>query len=524
MSDAYATFSVAFEADTSGLSAGMSQGLSFGQVYGRDLANAVREGFRTNTKDIFAGIVGGADALGGIRGRFSSVGQALSDVFGMQAAADLNYYRRQLREMTGDAGQAEKVLASLTKTASSTTFGNEDIFKLATNLMGSGSKPSEVGNEVNQIVDAAASSGVRDMSVFRRMVNNFTQLRTDPGNEANQRDVRELTFNTPGLMRQAGKVLGTDDMGEVNRRIYSMRGPELFDLFKEIGKRNAGRAEKEGFADPMVASQNLAEALKLAQTATGDLVNNSLMPLLKVGTPLIQTFAKVNEFGGGIPGLIGAVGLLYGAYRVQIGATLASAAALQKLAASAAFSGGVGGGLPVSTATGGLSAAAVAGAGTGARAAGLRGGLVAFGRNALTFAKNPATIGGLTALAGGAIAALNPENETAQTIGQGLSNVGQGAMYGAMLGSIIPGLGTAVGAGVGAAGGLGLSAYQYFTKPKPEVSPGGEISQAARDIKEAAKNLNASADGYGGGSRMRHTLSSIEAAYALVGAERLKLA
>jgi hypothetical protein len=69
-----------------------------------------------------------------------------------------------------------------------------------------------------------------------------------------------------------------------------------------------------------------------------------------------------------------------------------------------------------------------------------------------------------------------------------------------------------------------VKAFQAFQGYKdPQV--GGSMEAAAKDLKVAASDLkDAAADGYGYGKRGKATLSSIEAGYALLGAERLGIA
>jgi hypothetical protein len=461
MADAIASFAVEFTADMSGMQSGFQGGLSMARLYGGESAGAFSSGFSSKLSSSMEALSGGMNMFQGLRGQFTSVAQGLSEIFGMKASADLEYYRRQLTGLVGDAGKADDVLGKLVETANATAFSNDDIFKLATNLIGSGTKPDAVNNQVNSIVDAAAVTGIRDRAVFKRMVTNFADLRTDPGNEANQTDVRQLTRASPQLTVQAGKVLGLSDEKEITRRINSMAGPALFDLFTKIGENNKGKAAAEGLADPFTAGATLAETLNNAQAATGKLVNGVITPIIGAGIRWVSLFGKLNEAGQGVPGLLlglGLVGKLYTTHTTRVQRLDLALANLSgqtdKLAIKMATMPGGGGGI------GGGVVGGAAGAIAGARAK-----IAGLGAGALGMANN---LYGLGMFA----------NEDTSNIGEMVLKEGR-------------------------------------------KKAGDKLESAAEKLEKAASKLDASADGYGYGERGRATLSSIEAGYALLGAQRL---
>ena len=103
---------------------------------------------------------------------------------------------------------------------------------------------------------------------------------------------------------------------------------------------------------------------------------------------------------------------------------------------------------------------------------------------------------------------------------------GQGGMVGRFGAAGQAGLGQMFDIAHGGAFMSPAKAFEAFRDYKdPSNSPGGSMEQAAKDLKGAAKDLrDASADGYGYGKRGKAALSSIEAGYALLGAERLGIA
>lgn len=500
MADAYARFAVEFEADLSGVQAGMQQGLSWSRAYGQGAAAEYASGLAQG----LGNLSGGMGMLQSLRGQFASTAQGLSEIFGMKAGAEMSYFRRQLTGMTGDAKLAQQTLDGLIKIANTTSYSNADIFQMATNAMGSGTSAQNVVPEVSNILDAAAGIGIRDMSVFSRFQRNLFDLRGKEG-EANQRDVNELYKQAPQFVFQAARAMGTNVQG-ARDQINSMTGQDLYSLIVKIGEANTGKAAREGMGDPFTVAANAAEQLRSAMAPTGEAVNRFITPMIRFAATSAEIFGEFNKLGVGIPGLVLAVGVTVGAYRIYqatIGRTTLALNALASAATRAAVvqggsSIGVGG---VSGASGGrMSRAGRIGLGVGLGAA------------------------AGASMAGTAIADANPNNQNAQTAGNYLSNAGTGAMIGMGIGGFAGPPGMAIGAGIGALGGIGVSAYQQYqgNKAKEESS---KIERAADKLEKAAGSLQeAAADGYGGGKRMRSTLSSIEAGWALVGAERLGIA
>ena len=184
MPDAYASFAVEFEADLSRVQAGMQQGLSWSRLYGGGMAREFMSEF--------ANVSGAVNMIQGIKGQFASTAQGLSEIFGMKAAADIGYYRRQLIGLVGDAGKAEQMLSQITQIANTTSFGNSDIFAMVNGIIGTGSSPDQAMGETSALLDAVASSGTRDIAAFRRFARNLTDLRLSPGEPEKQQVMQSL--------------------------------------------------------------------------------------------------------------------------------------------------------------------------------------------------------------------------------------------------------------------------------------------------------------------------------------------
>lgn len=478
MADAYAGFAVEFEADLSRVQAGMQQGLSWSRLYGGEMAR----GFASE----FANVSGAVDMLQGIKGRFASTAQGLSEIFGMKAAADIGYYRRQLIGLVGDASKAEQMLSQITQIANTTSFANSDIFAMVNGIIGTGSSPDQAMGETAAILDAVASSGTRDMATFRRFARNLTDLRLSPGEPEKQQVMQSLRA-APLIGKQAADTLGVSQPEAMNR-MMSMSGEELYQLFVQIGQRNKGRAAAEGMADPFQAAANAVDQFNTAMAPTGEMLNRLLTPIVALGGGALQTFGKFNALAHGLPGLILGVGIITGAYRLHTATIGRATLALNALAASAGRAAATGAVPPV---IGGMGAAG-----------GLRGILARLG--------GPALIGAI---------AYSAVDATSNWMSE------QGGLAGRF--------GAAGQAGLHqmtnlAGGGWWMSpvkAFQAFQSYKDPQQVGGTMEQAAKDLKVAASDLkDAAADGYGYGKRGKATMSSIEAGYALLGAERLGIA
>jgi hypothetical protein len=471
MPDAYASFAVEFEADLSRVQAGMAQGISWGRVYGEGMASSFAGGFSSAS--------GAINMLQGIKGQFASVGQGLSEIFGMKAGAEMAYFRRQLTGMTGDAQKAQTMLDGLVKIANTTAFDNNDIFQLASNALGSGTKAEDLLPQTERLTDAAASMGIRDMAVFRRFSRNLFDIRGKEG-EASQRDVNELIRQAPQFAFQAAKIMGTDVAG-ARQQIQSMSGQDLFNLVEKVGAQNKGSAVAMGLSDPFVAAANAVGQFNAAMAPTGEMLNRFLMPIMGLGIKALDLFGKFNALGGGIPGLVAGLVIVRGAINLHTAAMGRATLALNGLAASAGRAGmaqGVGGGLG---ATGGAKPM--------------------FGKVPLTL--TDVIVAGTAAQFQAASwidkqAATNPFAKAASYVPQLLFG-GGGALFQAFKG------------------------IDLLTGGKASEALG--MDSAAKDLKEAAKDLkDASADGYGYGKRGKHVMSTIEAGYALLGAERLGVA
>jgi hypothetical protein len=476
MPDAYASFAVEFEADLSRVQAGMAQGISWGRVYGEGMASSFAEGFSS--------VSGAINMLQGIKGQFASVGQGLSEIFGMKAGSEMAYFRRQLTGMTGDAQKAQGMLDGLVKIANTTAFDNNDIFQLATNALGSGTKAEDLLPQVSNIGDAAAAMGIRDMAVFRRFSRNLFDIRGKEG-EANQRDVNELYRQAPQFVFQAAKAMGTN-VADARQQIQGMSGQDLFNLIEQVGKGNKGAAAAMGLVDPFIAAANAATTFATAMAPTGDLVNRLITPVFGALGKMAGEFNAVNLSGGGIPGLLLALGTIRGGFILYSATMGRSSIALNALAISAGRASLALNGLAGRSITGGISTAATGSKGVMPGALGKLP-LTAFDWGAMA----------LTAGFSGA-AALN-NNDIGKWIPKGLTFGGGGQLFEV------------------------FKSIDMLTGGKASEALGME--SAAKDLKEAAKDLkDATADGYGYGKRGKHIMSTIEAGYALMGAERLGVA
>ena len=221
---------------------------------------------------------------------------------------------------------------------------------------------------------------------------------------------------------------------------------------------------------------------------TGAAINRVVTPIVALGGGAIQTFGKFNALAHGLPGLILGVGIITGAYRLHTATIGRATLALNALAASAGRAAVPGAIPPV---IGGMGAAG-----------GLRGILARLG--------GPALIGTIAYSA--ADAASNWMS------GQG----GMTGRFGAAGQAGLHQMTNIMGGGWWMSPIKAFQAFQSYTDPQ---QTGGTMEQAAKDLKVAASDLkDAAADGYGYGKRGKATMSSIEAGYALLGAERLGIA
>jgi hypothetical protein len=417
--------------------------------------------------------------LQGIKGQFASVGQGLSEIFGMKAGSEMAYFRRQLTGMTGDAQKAQSMLDGLVRIANTTAFDNNDIFQLATNALGSGTKAEDLLPQTERLTDAAASMGIRDMAVFRRFSRNLFDIRGKEG-EAGQRDVNELIRQAPQFAFQAAKIMGTDVAG-AREQIQSMSGKDLFNLVEKVGAQNKGSAAAMGLSDPFVAAANAVGQFNAAMAPTGELINKFLTPLMGLGIKAVELFGKFNTLGGGIPGLVAGLMVVRGAINLHTAAMARASLALNGLAASAgraSMAQGLG-------AVGGVTGKGV-------------GGVAGKGIMSKIPLSLPDMIIAATA-AGFAGASSLDKSEIGKWIPKGLVFGGGGQLFEV------------------------FKSIDMLTGGKASEALGME--SAAKDLKEAAKDLkDATADGYGYGKRGKHVMSTIEAGYALLGAERLGVA
>jgi hypothetical protein len=477
MSQTYASFVVDFEANMAPMQSGMSSALSFSRLYGQDSANAFTSAFSSGLSNGFTNLSGTIGMLGNFKGQFASTAEGLSAIFGMKASADLEYYRRQLVMLTGDAGKANQMLSEMTKIANTTAFGNTDIFDMTTKIIGTGTSPDAAMGETKNILDAVTASGTRNMAAFRRFAQNLTDLRLSPGEPEKQQVLQSLRA-APNMGKAAADALGVDQK-EAMSRMLSMTGEELYGLFLSIGKRNEGKAAAEGMADPFVGAENLAQTIGSATASTGKLVNAVITPLIGIGSNLVNAFGDINQAGMGVPGLLIGLTLLRRAYiyhMTQIGRVNL---ALDRLAGSANHA---------ATKTG---------------ASGMSG----IGKASVVI-ESVIIAAAAAQAAGDWLASKNYSGYSSATPDDKVRLTETEARKYGM-------------AGFNFTGKTGASNYADTDKD-PVAS---DTKSAAKDIKEAAKMLkDATADGYGYGKRGKAAMSSIEAGYALVGAERLGIA
>lgn len=477
MPEAYASFAVEFEADLSRVQSGLQGGLSMARLYGEQYGSQ----FASGMTEAVGNLSGGVAMLQGLRGQFASTAQGLSEIFGMKAGSEMAYFRRQLVGMTGDAATAEKTLAGLVDIANKTSYGNMDIFQLATNALGSGTSADNLKPEVSNILDAAAGIGINDPAVFRRFSRNLFDIRGKTG-EASQRDVNELYRQAPQFVFQAAKVLGTTATG-ARDQINGMSGADLYNLITRIGESNKGRAAAEGMADPFVAAANAADLLATAMAPTGEMINKVLTPGIAMMGMFLSSFAGLNKAGAGIPGFILAFSVVRAAYGYHVGVVRRLDMALNNLAGTAnraAVNKGGGSGID---AMGAFS--------KGLLVADMAVMAVAAGQMAGDFLAKSAFHG---------YDAAGPDDKVRLTELEAKRFSMGGFNFGAGNGG------------------------DRFGNTDPDTSA-NDTKTAAGDLKEAAKFLkDATADGYGYGKRGKATLSSIEAGYALLGAERLGIA
>lgn len=475
MADAYASFAVEFEADLSRVQAGMQQGLSWSRLYGGEMAR----GFASE----FASVSGAVDMLQGIKGRFASTAQGLSEIFGMKAAADIGYYRRQLIGLVGDASKAEQMLSQITQIANTTSFGNSDIFGLVNTIIGTGTSSDQAIPETKAILDAAAIGGTRDMAAFQRFARNISDIRT-PNGEPSKQQVMQSLNAAPLLRKYAADALGMDQANAM-QKMQNMSGEELYQLFLKIGRDHKGYAQAEGSSDPFRAAANAVEQFNSAMAPTGELVNKVITPMISDMASLGQSFQEFNKAGSGIPGLVLALGLTIGAYKLHQATIGRTVIALNALAASAT------------------------------RAAG-----------AQTIQANATMAGGgmgLLEKTSIIIGSLVLAHEVAKGLGSYIAEK-QFSGYGGP---------TDENGGIrltdAEARKYAMAGFNGHAAMSPERLKGNaterEMAQAAKNLKVAASDLkDAAADGYGYGKRGKATMSSIEAGYALLGAERLGIA
>lgn len=495
MPDAYASFEVSFEADLGPLRAGMAQGISWGRVYGTQIGQGIQGGM--------ASVVGGINMLQGIRGQFASVAQGLSDVFGMKASSDIEYYRRQLVGLTGDATKANSILKQITTIANTTSFSNADIFELTTKMIGTGTSPDAAPKQVSQILDATAAMGVRDMATFHRFSRNLIDLKVDP-DKANRADVMQAIRASPAMLKLGAEAMGEKDQKVAAQKMMQMGGGELFDLFVKIGEKNQGRAAAEGLVDPFVAAANAAETFANAMAPTGKLVNSVITPILTELGKAGNVFSDLNEIGRGIPGLLLGFGTLRAGFLLHAQYAGGSSLALNGLAVSAG------------RASLALNALAAGGVGKGLAQGAAAGTALTSGMSLATIFTALATPGGaIKAAVLMAVGAGYGATRIADTERETKEPVKRSALY-ALRHTL-----AAIPGPIGAGFSYG-NAFNITRGAKMGESTG--LEKAADKLDSAASKLNAAADGYGYGGRGRHVMSSIEAGYALLSAERLGVA
>lgn len=304
-------------------------------------------------------IVGSA-ALGGSL----AIGRGLLDTarFASQAASEINYYRRTLVSLAGDAGIAESALKDMQDIAAKTPYDTAGLLGLGVRIAGRTGNVAGLKTEIQELVDFAAAAGVRPQNFlgpngFQR---NFSQLLAQGDRKVAVDELSEIEVQAPQLRAALAKARGIG-IKDASKLIDSATGNQLLSYFDEIARANRGAGERAGLSDPQSVLANIRGNLSDAAAPTGNILNAVATPLLVKVNQLASSFRSLNEVTSGGAGLVIGIGAAVVAVRLgiiafntmrntvatTIGAITTLTGAIQRLGAVAAtttVTGGVAGG------------------------------------------------------------------------------------------------------------------------------------------------------------------------------------
>lgn len=528
MPDTLGEIDVLFGGDFSALDSAMDQALARarrgGDQQGDEFARSFAQGAR-----------GGILALTGtyqqLKGEIAMVAGTLGEVTGVNSAAVYETQLVAFSTLLRDGNKAKSLLDDLYSLGSRTPFNSDQLVQFGRQLLANGFAAEGLAKKIGTVADAAAGLGLRTEGMGR-LTYVLGQVRAG-GIQGD--DLRQFKNAGVNLAEVVGLALG-QKIQDAKSAMESLRGmsPERQSetILRGLEMRFGGMAEKLGTTTFAGLSQNLTEKLSMAMRPTGDLaLSGGVKATTGVLGETIGNFQKLNTTTGGVAGLLGLFAIGIPVLRDFYTQVSLARAALRNLGGEGVI-GGAGRPIMVSggpiyvtgavapTSGGALVPVGAAGGSLGTAGGAATGGLIArIGTGLLGFLKNPFTIGGIMALAGGALSMSG--NKDAQNIGGLLGNVGTGVTIGAAIGSIIPGIGTAIGAAIGGVGGLGVSLYDRISKDNQGTTTDTAAERTAKATEEVARSLKElRVEMIGGGSRTRNAGSRIELEYAMMSYQR----
>jgi hypothetical protein len=512
--DTLGQISILFDGDFRPMDSAMDSALARAQAGGAKIAAA--------------GVLAAVGSYQRLKGEISATLGTLNEVTGVGSAANYEMLNVAFTSLLKNGAKAKSLLDELYALGAKTPFNSDSLAGFARQLLANGFAAEGLAKKIGTIADAASALGLKTEGMGR-LTYVLGQVRAG-GIQGD--DLRQFKNAGVNLAEVVGLAMGKQ-MQSAKDAMQALRtmSPErqVDTILRGLDARFSGMAEKIGSTTFAGLTQNLEEKLSMALRPTGELLlGGGLKQGVGVVGNLLGGFQKLNTATYGAVGLISVLAAGVPIVRGFIADLALARAALRNMAGQGAMVG-----RPI-TITGGpiyLSGAVVGGGAGGAlvpvgggaagaagvAATGIRAILPAIG----AFLKNPFTIGGIAALAGGAMQTSGNGNVAAA--GGVLQSVGNGAMIGSLIGSFIPGIGNVVGGLVGGAVGLlGDTVQRIYEKNNPPGATTDTASErTAKATEEAARSLKElRVELVGGGKRSQNAASRIELEYAMVSYQR----
>jgi hypothetical protein len=426
----------------------------------------------------------------------TTFGYTLYRVAQVPFASEIESARLQLLALTGSAEASDQALARFLDIALRTRFDTSEVVQFASLLMGVGISAEQAAQEMSQLLDLMAGLGVR-RSDFDRVIFNLLQLRSGAGTAA---DIRQLLSAMPAIGTVLGRATGAGrplTITEISQLYQRLGGEAFFEELLRAAQQFRGAAERLTIADILA---NFAETLSVAMIPTAEALAAILRVLVRILTPVVNLFAKLNQLLYGIPGLL-----------IALSAALVAAANAARFFASVTGLASITGlGSSLRGVFGWLLKLPALGAGLLGMLRGVLGGLGSvlpvLGRFALRFTLLATVFIGVMELLArlfGGRGALAGQLRQLGVFG------GVGATLGALLGSIFPVIGTLIGGLIGlAAGAIVYALKTLFFGERGRDDP---MRQTARNTARIAQSMEAiKIHLIGGGERARMAATRYE--------------